>query len=133
MSDISVNLVTPLRSVSQNDIDYVRCPGLDGNFGIMKNHRDGIIAIGVGKIRLDKKNKSEWFITSGGFAEIEDNKVTILLETLEKPSEIDSKRVELSIKKANRRKKDVSNKKYNLKRIEASLSRAINRLSALNP
>tara|TARA_B110000444_G_scaffold256106_1_gene291799 strand:- start:969 stop:1361 length:393 start_codon:yes stop_codon:yes gene_type:complete len=130
MSDISVNLVTPMRSVSKDNVDYVRCPGLDGSFGIMKNHRDGIISIGVGKIRLDKNNKSEWFITSGGFAEIENNNVTILLETLEKPSEIDSKRVKLSIEKANRRKKDNSKNKYDLKRIDASLKRALNRLSS---
>ncbi|SVB56493.1 uncharacterized protein METZ01_LOCUS209347, partial [marine metagenome] len=47
-------------------VEYVRCPGFDGSFGVMANHREAIIALGIGEIKVTKKGKNHFLATSGG-------------------------------------------------------------------
>ena len=52
MDSFVVEIVTPIRVVNQEDVKYLRCPGIDGSFGVMKNHRNGVIALDVGEIKI---------------------------------------------------------------------------------
>tara|TARA_B100000073_G_scaffold70439_1_gene52252 strand:+ start:216 stop:614 length:399 start_codon:yes stop_codon:yes gene_type:complete len=123
----SVEIVTPINSISEQNVRYVRCPGLDGSFGVLKNHREGIIALGVGEVKIENENSVEWYATSGGFAEITSDKIELLLESIEKSNEIDIKRATKSIERAKKRMIEPQDKIDSV-RLEASLARAINRL-----
>ena len=46
MKTFSVEIVTPINVIIEENVRYIRCPGLDGSFGVLKNHREGIIALG---------------------------------------------------------------------------------------
>jgi F-type H+-transporting ATPase subunit epsilon len=122
-----VEIVTPIRVVNQENVKYLRCPGIDGSFGVMKNHRNGVIALDVGEIKIETKNDVEWYATSGGFVEILDNKVELLLESVERSNEIDVKRASGALERANQRRKNTKEPIDNM-RLEASLLRALNRL-----
>ena len=52
MTAYNVEIVTPIRELKLQDVSYLRCPGLDGLFGIMNNHREGIFALSVGEITV---------------------------------------------------------------------------------
>ena len=127
MSEFQLEIVTPIRELDQGQVSYVRCSGLNGSFGVMANHREGIIALSVGEIKITRKGKDEFLATSGGFAEIMKDKVKLLVESVEKVSEIDADRAEKSLERATRRKSE-KNSKMDEARIAASLMRAINRL-----
>ena len=127
MTFFNVDIVTPIRELKLEDVRYLRCPGLDGSFGVMKNHREGIFALSVGEIKVSKNGKSEYYATGGGFAEIFNDSVKLLLESLEKSNEIDSDRANASLKRAEQRKTE-QNTEINDARVEASLVRALNRL-----
>ena len=127
MSVYSVEIVTPIRELKLDDVGYLRCPGLDGLFGIMNDHREGIFALTVGEIKLSQNGKSEYYATGGGFAEIYKGSVKLLVESLEKSSEIDSGRAKASLERAQHRKTE-QNSEINDVRVEASLVRALNRL-----
>ena len=127
MTFFNVDIVTPIRELKLEDVGYLRCPGLDGSFGVMKNHREGIFALSVGEIKVSKNGKSEYYATGGGFAEIFNDSVKLLLESLEKSNEIDSDRANASLKRAEQRKTE-QNTEINDARVEASLVRALNRL-----
>ena len=127
MTFYNVDIVTPIRELKLEDVRYLRCPGLDGSFGVMKNHREGIFALSVGEIKVSKNGKSEYYATGGGFAEIFNDSVKLLLESLEKSNEIDSDRANASLKRAEHRKTE-QNSEINDARVEASLFRALNRL-----
>ena len=127
MKTFSVEIVTPINSMSEQNVRYVRCPGLDGSFGVLKNHREGIIALGVGEVKIENENSVEWYATSGGFAEITSDKIELLLESIEKSNEIDIKRATKSIERAKKRMIEPQDKIDSV-RLEASLARAINRL-----
>ena len=127
MDSFVVEIVTPIRVVNQENVKYLRCPGIDGSFGVMKNHRNGVIALDVGEIKIETKNDVEWYATSGGFVEILDNKVELLLESVERSNEIDVKRASGALERAYQRRKSTKEPIDNM-RLEASLLRALNRL-----
>ena len=127
MTVYGVEIVTPIRELKLDDVSYLRCPGLDGSFGIMNNHREGIFALTVGEIKVSQNGKSEYYATGGGFAEIYEDSVKLLVESLEKSNEIDSDRAKASLERAQHRKTK-QNSEINDVRVEASLVRALNRL-----
>ena len=127
MTAYNIEIVTPIRELKLEDVSYLRCPGLDGSFGVMNNHREGVFALSVGEIKVSQNGKSEYYATGGGFAEIFNDSVKLLVESLEKSNEIDSDRANKSFQRAQKRKND-QNSEINYARVEASLVRALNRL-----
>ena len=127
MTAYNVEIVTPIRELKLEDVIYLRCPGIDGSFGVMNNHRQGIFGLSVGEIKGSQNGKSEYYANGGGFAEIFNDSVKLLVESLEKSNEIDSDRANASLKRAQQRKTE-QNSEINDARVEASLARALNRL-----
>ena len=127
MISYDVEIVTPIKDLNFKEVSYLRCPGLDGSFGVMSKHRDGIFALSIGEIKITQNGKDDYYSTGGGFAEIVNNSVKILAESLERSNEIDESRASESLKRAQKRKID-QDSDMNVARIEASLVRALNRL-----
>ena len=125
MSPFQLEIVTPTKLLDEGQVEYVRCPGLDGSFGVMASHREAIIALGVGEIKVTKNGKDHFLATSGGFAEITREKVELLLETYERTEEIDTSRAENALQRAEER---IKAKGMDTIRNKAALERAVNRL-----
>ncbi len=127
MSTFQFEIVTPTRTLDKGQVNYVRCPGMDGSFGVMANHLEGIIALSIGEIKVTIDGKEEYLATSGGYTEITDEKMQLLVESVEDSDEIDTDRAKRSLERAQVRKE-----KHSLEidgaRVELSLDRALNRL-----
>ena len=103
-------------------------PAPDGEFGILPNHENMVIAVTVGDARMEAEEGSWVDIAVGaGFAEVVNNRVTILVDTAERPEEIDVRRAEEAKERAEEqmRQKQSIQEYY---RTQASLARAMNRL-----
>ena len=127
MNTIQLEIVTPTRILDEGQVSYVRCPGVDGSFGVMANHIEGIIVLDVGEVKVRKDNQDKYLAISGGYAEIMEDRLELLVESVEMSSEIDSERAEMSMERARTRKSE-QDPELNEARIEASLARALNRL-----
>ena len=127
MSKFNLEIVTPTQILESENVSYARCPGIDGLFGIMSGHREAIIALDLGEIKITSDNKDAYYATSGGFVEITKNKINLLVETIEKSTDIDKDRAEASFKRAQGRLK--SNDDIDFKRAETAMVRALNRLT----
>ncbi len=127
MSKFNLEIVTPTQILESVNVSYARCPGVDGLFGIMSGHREAIIALDLGEIKITSDNKDAYYATSGGFVEITKNKINLLVETIEKSTDIDKDRAEASLKRAQDRLK--SNDDIDFKRAETAMVRALNRLT----
>ena len=127
MNTIQLEIVTPTRILDEGQVSYVRCPGVDGSFGVMANHIEGIIVLDIGEVKVRKDSQDEYLSISGGYAEIMGDRLELLVESVEKSSEIDSERAEMSMERARTRKSE-QDPELNEARIEASLARALNRL-----
>jgi len=127
MSSYTLEIVTPIKDIRLDNVSYLRCPGLDGSFGVMNKHREGVFALSIGELKIKKNGKDEYFAIGGGFAEILNDSVKLLVESLEKSNEIDLDRANKSIERAKKRKIE-RDSELNEARINASIARAINRL-----
>ena len=65
-------------------------PAKDGEKAILANHEDMIIAIVPGVLRFETEDgEKQEAAVSGGFAEVINNRVKVLVLTAERPEEID--------------------------------------------
>ena len=103
-------------------------PAPDGEMGILANHENMVIAVTVGDARMEIEEGSWVDVAVGaGFAEVVNNRVTVLVDTAERPEEIDVRRAEEAKERAEEqmRQKQSIQEYY---RTQASLARAMNRL-----
>ncbi len=130
MATFSLEIVTPTRVITEENVSYLRCPGVDGSFGVMTDHAAAIIALTVGEVKITIDNQEKFIATSGGFVDVASEKVLLLLETAELSFEINVERAKAAIKRAKDRiaEKD----KIDISRADAAFMRAVNRLRIAN-
>ena len=121
-----LDIITPNGTFSIERVEYLRAPSIDGLFGVLANHIPSIIAIGVGEIKITIDGKEQLYATSGGYADIKKESVSLVLETAEEASSIDIKRSEEAI---NRAKKNLKDSNYDLDRAQEAIERAKIRIS----
>ena len=104
-------------------------PAPDGEKGILANHENMVIAIVVGTAKVQLAGEDEWkdLAVGSGFAEIVNNRVTLLVDTSERPEDIDVRRAKEQQERAEEqmRQKQSIQEYYHT---QASLARAMNRL-----
>ena len=91
-----LKVVTPDRTVVDRDVHYVHFTGLDGGYGILADHAPLMTAIAeAGAVTFENQDGSrEDLFVSDGFAEMQNNVLTIVCEAGEKADEIDLARVQ---------------------------------------
>ena len=99
-----------------------------GGMEILPHHEDMVIAVVIGEAMLQFE-EGEWvnLAVGAGFLEIVNNRVTMLVQTAEKPEDIDARHAQEQMEYAEEklRQKQSIQEYY---RTQASLSRAMNRL-----
>ncbi|NDV20115.1 F0F1 ATP synthase subunit epsilon [Pseudodesulfovibrio sp. JC047] len=128
MATLKLEIVTPDRKVLSEDVDYVGAPGIMGEFGILPNHVPFLSALGIGNLHYNQDGKAYYVFVSGGFAEVSNNKVTILAEVADKATEIDTERAKLAKERAEERAAAAKEKIDHI-RNQAALKRSIMRIN----
>ncbi len=102
MLSIRFKIVTPERTVVDEEVYQVTLPVEEGEVTILPDHIPYIGALKAGEILLRKENGAgeESLATSGGFVEFHDNILSILADTAERAEEIDVVRAEEARKRA---------------------------------
>lgn len=125
--NFNLDIVTPTKIVFSGEVQSFSAPGVVGGFQVLVNHAPLLSSIKAGQVKIiDKTGKESHYATSGGFVEVNANKVIFLAETAERSDEIDIKRAEDAKRRADERlqkKEDVDEE-----RARAALARALNRL-----
>ena len=128
-----VSIVSPSGKKLDLEVELLNLKLSDGEIGIMKDHLPLIGIIVTGKIVAYLNNKPSIIAISGGVLNVEKGKVLILADSFETPEEIDLKRAEDSLHRAeNRIKEHQTNPDIDVIRAEASLARALNRIEVYN-
>lgn len=126
---IKFKIVTPERTVYENEIDQATLPVLDGQITILPGHRSYIAALKSGEIMLKKEKDEILMATSGGFIEFNDNTLIVLADTAESAEEIDIKRAEEARKRAEEIKKEkVSMNELEYARVAAAVEKEAARI-----
>jgi len=80
MKTISVEIRTPEALVLQGDYESAILPGFEGELGILPGHAALAAQLKPGAIRLKRAGKTETCSITGGFAEVQPAKISILAE-----------------------------------------------------
>jgi len=98
-----LEIVTPEKKVVATPAAEVQIPGKNGYLGILPGHAPLITELSVGEITYRDGGEEQRLAVAWGFAEVLPDKVTILAETAERPSEIDVERARKSKERAEKR------------------------------
>jgi F-type H+-transporting ATPase subunit epsilon len=100
MQKINFKIATPERVVFKNDVDSITLPTMEGEITILPNHIPLISVLKAGEIRVVNGKDIQSIAVSGGFIEVLSTKVVVLADTAERSEEIDIKRAEEAMKRA---------------------------------
>jgi F-type H+-transporting ATPase subunit epsilon len=97
---IQLEIVTPERLVVSEAAEYIEIPGETGYLGVLPGHAPLITELAPGELTYRNGNQTKRLAVAWGFAEVLQDKVTILAEAAEKAEEIDAARAEAAKRKA---------------------------------
>jgi len=85
MADFHFELVTPERLVRSDEVYMVVVPGTEGDFGVMAGHAPVMTTLKDAELKIYKSAgaQPETIAVSGGFAEVGDNGLTVLAESVD--------------------------------------------------
>ncbi|HID37500.1 MAG TPA: F0F1 ATP synthase subunit epsilon [Ghiorsea sp.] len=130
MSSMEVLVATAEREVYSGQATMLIVPGAAGDLGILPNHSPLLAALKAGELRITNGDEIDEVFVSGGFVEIQPDKVTILADTAERAADMD----EAEIVAAQRRAEELvssNNGDVDLAMAEAELSMLTARLHLL--
>ncbi len=130
MSGLFLEILTPSKSAFKGEISSITVPGSKGSFQVLINHAPIVSTLEVGHIKVELTDKSiQNYATGGGTIELNNNKILLLADSIEKVEEIDIERARQAKERAEERlsRRNVD-KEIDVRRAELALARAINRL-----
>ena len=87
---LTLEIVTAERLVlSEENIDMVVAPSVEGELGILPHHAPLLTVLQIGELRLKRGADEQSIIVSGGFLEVLNDKVTVLADVAERSEEVD--------------------------------------------
>ena len=131
MGKLFLEVVTPGGVLVSQEVDSVVAPGTDGEFGVLPDHILFLSGIVPGELRYVSGSVKGSMVVTTGFAEVSDDKVSVLVDAAEKTSEIDRERAQQAMERARKRlAKERGSKDVDFERAELSLKRAMARVKA---
>ena len=130
MKTFPLRVLAPERTFFDGACTSLTVPSIDGMYGLMAQHEDIVLAVVPGKLTLrDADGVEQIAAVSEGVLKMEHGEALVLVDTIERPEEIDWKRAEAAKERAEERlrQKLSIQEYYNSK---AALARAMARLKA---
>ncbi|MDP2936452.1 MAG: F0F1 ATP synthase subunit epsilon [Dehalococcoidia bacterium] len=127
MSKLKIEIITAERVVLQDEVDMVVAPGIDGQLGILPHHVPLLTSLQLGELRLKKGSEEISLAITGGFLEVQPDRVVVLADAAEREEEIDVARAEQAKKRAEERL-SFRTGEMDLARADVSLARSLMRL-----
>jgi F-type H+-transporting ATPase subunit epsilon len=96
---LNVRVITPDKVVWDANADEIILPSSTGQLGILVDHAPLLTALEIGVMRLKSEDKWIFIVLMEGFAEVENNKVTILCNGAEEGRTIDRSLAQAELEK----------------------------------
>ena len=123
MGTLQLEVVTPDKTVVSAEVEMAVCPGVEGEFGVLPQHVSMLSALKIGDLRYRVNGKDENVFISGGFADVNNNVLSVLAES----AELATARAQAAKERAEKRL-SAHDDSLDETRAEAALQRAVTRL-----
>lgn len=85
-----LQVMTPEQVIFDDDVIAIIAPGENGYLGVLTNHAPLLVTLKVGILIItDKNNKKSYYQTSSGFLEVNHNKASIVVASIEPTAPVD--------------------------------------------
>ena len=125
---IQLEVVTTERRVLAEAVDSVNVPGANGELGILPGHTPLISQLQTGVLSYVQSGAIHRLHVSGGFVEVNADRVSVLAEVAERPEEIDAARARLAREHAEKTLSSFSGTEEDFEIARAQLERNVVRL-----
>jgi len=127
--DLHLRVVTPDRTIIDRKVAAVSFMGADGSYGILPNHAPLLTAIAHAcKVTVTETDgQKQSIFASDGFAQMQNNVLTMVCEAGEFAREIDLERVKAAEQKARAKMAGLDRMSAEFLKAEASLQKALAR------
>ena len=130
MEEYTLRIITPDRVFYEGTVDMVEFNTTEGEIGVLPGHVPMTVIIKPGILRITEGEQEKEAALHSGFAEILQDKMTILAEVVEWPEEIDLERAKAAKERAEERIK-THTPETDMARAETALLRALARIQVL--
>lgn len=125
---LRLEMVTPYKQVLAADVDEVTVPGTLGELGLLPGHTPMLTTLKIGQLTYRQGSELFHVAVNWGYVEVENDKVTVLVETAEAADQIDLERAKAALSRAESAIKTMSTEDLEFAQMEASLERALIRI-----
>ena len=124
-----LQVISPERIMYDTTACALQATAIDGMLGVLAHHAPLVTPLVPGQLVITSEKGVKQTLAAGeGFLEVVDNQVRVLVDTAERPEDIDSERAEQARKRAEERLARRGLKAIDYARAEAALRRALVRL-----
>jgi F-type H+-transporting ATPase subunit epsilon len=125
---IALEIVTPDRSLVNEQVDEVQLPGSEGYFGVLPGHTPLLATLQVGELWYRIGSEKFYLSIAFGFVEVLPERVTVLATLAERPEDIDVSRAEAARKRAEERLARGPQGDLDFERARRALAKSMTRL-----
>jgi F-type H+-transporting ATPase subunit epsilon len=125
---LRLDMVTPYKQVLSQDVDEVTAPGTVGEFGILPGHTPLLTTLKIGELSYRQGGEIFHVAVNWGYVEVEEDKVTVLVETAEPADEIDLERAKAALGRAEEALRKLSPEDREFLSQQAAVERAMIRI-----
>src|SRR5918993_2669886 len=125
---LTLEIVTPERSLVNEQVDEVQLPGSEGYFGVLPGHTPMLATLQVGELWYRIGAEKHFLAIAFGFVEVLPERVTVLAQIAERPQEIDVTRAEAAKKRAEERLARSPQTDVDFERARIALTKSLIRL-----
>lgn len=125
-----LKIITHEKTVFDDEIEAVYITGLDGEYGILKDHVPFMTTLDIGVTRIVQSDKTQYFTVMGGVFQFKDEEALILTHISENADNIDEMRAKEALERAKARLNEIDDK-IDTQRAQAAIARAMARLKVV--
>jgi F-type H+-transporting ATPase subunit epsilon len=128
---LNISVVTPEKKIFEGKITSLTAPGIEGEFGVLPEHTPFVTVLNPGVVNFKKEDGGEELLAvSGGYIEVTRDKIVLLVETAEKPEEIDIDTINRRKEEKEKLLKSKSRKDVDYDLIQSELLKELAKLKA---
>ncbi len=125
---LKIELMTPYKKVLSEEVDMVTATGTIGEFGLLPGHATYLTSLKIGELSYTKDGITQYLALNWGYLEVENDEVTILVETAERADEIDLERAKAALGRAEEALKVMAREDKDFAVQQSALERAMIRI-----
>ena len=116
---LTLRVLAPDQNVFDDTADEIILPSTTGLLGVLPGHISMVTAIDFGVLRVLKNGNWDSIALTGGFAEVESDEVTVLVNKAEMGKNIDSVKAEAELERAKNQLIQTQDKETSPEKIKA--------------